>query len=159
MTGRGELATALRDTTLALSTTSSVGTEFFVAPGLVLTCAHVVGNVSSALGSSLPTVRGLWRDQPLELQVVPEWFLPKDDGGPDLALLRIVGEVTHPVAAMAGIAEPGDDLWAYGYPDGCTEPGTRWPLPWRALHSVSTAQSFIAQRTVAPSEASAVRLR
>ena len=117
-------AAALRNATVALSTGASVGTGFFVAPNLVLTCAHVTGDVSAATPpSELRPVQGSWRGQSFELQIVPEWLLPKDDGGPDLALLRVLGEVTHPVACVAGAAEPGDELWAYGYPDGSYRAG------------------------------------
>jgi Trypsin-like peptidase domain/NACHT domain len=121
---RGQLSSALRDTTVALSTETSVGTGFFVAPNLVLTCAHVVGNASAATpASGRRVVQGAWRGQVLQLEVVPEWLLPKSNGGPDLALLRVLGEITYPVACVAESAEPGDELWAYGYPDGTYRAG------------------------------------
>lgn len=123
--GWSRLGEALADTTVAISTASLRGTGFFVAPRLVLTCAHVLGDVreSAALGGP-PAVTGTWRNRPLVLQVVPGWVLPADGGGPDLALLRVSGEAAaHPVACLAGAAEPGDELWAYGYPDGAYRAG------------------------------------
>lgn len=39
-------------------------------------------------------------------------------GGPDLALLCVTEELDHPVACLATQVEPGDELWAYGHPDG-----------------------------------------
>ena len=120
---RGQLVRALRDATVALSTKTKVGTGLFVAPGLVLTCAHVVADVLESPSGSAPAaeprrVLGEWQERPLQLELVPQWFRPGDDGGPDLALLRVRGDVPHPIACVAEAAEPGDELWAYGYPDG-----------------------------------------
>jgi Trypsin-like peptidase domain/NACHT domain len=120
---REQLVTALRDATVALSAGTKVGTGLFIASGLVLTCAHVVEEVigstpSTAHSGGSRLVQGEWRKQPVTLEVLSEWFRPKEDGGPDLALLRVRGELAHPVACLSGTAEPGDELWAYGYPDG-----------------------------------------
>jgi hypothetical protein len=111
---RSRLADALRATTLALSTPDATGTGFCVAPGLVLTCAHVLAGPGR-----LPpdVVRAEWNGAEFNLAVVPQWFRPAWDGGPDLALLRL-GEVDLPIACLSPMIDPGDDLWTFGYPAG-----------------------------------------
>ena len=90
----------MRDVTVALAAGTKVGTGLFVAPGLVLTCAHVVNEAAEATSphtsSSTPRlVHGEWREQPITLKVVPEWYHPyePETGGPDLALLQVEGEL------------------------------------------------------------------
>ncbi|MCX5364401.1 trypsin-like peptidase domain-containing protein [Streptomyces sp. NBC_00124] len=113
---RSALVDALPDAVLALvGADGAEGTGFFVAPDLVLTCAHVVG-----AGGAPAEVAARWRGQDLTLTVVPEWFRPPgaDGSGPDLALLRVPESLDHPVVCLATAMEPGDELWAYGHPQG-----------------------------------------
>jgi Trypsin-like peptidase domain len=127
---RGPLAAALRDVTVALTAGTKVGTGLFVAPRLVLTCAHVVEQVAAGFSSSTLRngplmVTGEWRSQPLPLEVVLDWYRPDRPvgSGPDLALLQVRGELAHPVACLSGSAEPGDELWVHGYPEGAFRKG------------------------------------
>lgn len=131
---REQLVAAVRDVTVALGAGTGVGTGLFVAPGLVLTCAHVVKDLaeeaakttsSPAIPGKPRTVQGEWREQPITLKVVPEWYhsYQPETGGPDLALLLVEGELSHPVACLSGSAAPGDELWAYGYPEGAYRKG------------------------------------
>lgn len=114
--GRAALAEALRAATVMVSADDRIGTGFFVAPGQVLTCAHVV----TAPGSEPPEhVVGQWGDREFKLAVTPSGFLPEHD----LALLKVVGELDHPVACLAEQMEPGDELWAYGHPGGAYRQG------------------------------------
>ncbi|NGO12516.1 hypothetical protein G5C60_34135 [Streptomyces sp. HC44] len=111
---RSALVDALPDAVLALTGADGAeGTGFFVAPGLVLTCAHVIGSADAQ-------VAACWRGQDLTLGVVAEWFLPPGPAGsgPDLALLRAPEGLDHPVVCLAEAMEPGDELWAYGHPQG-----------------------------------------
>lgn len=113
---RSALVDALPDAVLAIvGTDGAEGTGFFVAPGLVLTCAHVVGAVATQV-----EVAARWRGRDLTLTVVPEWVRPSgaDGSGPDLALLRVPESPEHPVVCLAPVMEPGDELWAYGHPQG-----------------------------------------
>ena len=112
---------ALRATTLALSTPDAAGTGFCVGPRLVLTCAHVLAEA----GQPPPdVVRAEWNGTEFDLAVVPQWFRPASDGGPDLALLRL-GDVDLPlpVACLSPMIDPGDDLWTFGYPTGSYRKG------------------------------------
>jgi len=59
----------------------TIGTGFFVAPGLILTCAHVVKKAKS---EELP-INIHWKDQDYPVQV--KSLLP--DTYPDLALLSV----------------------------------------------------------------------
>ena len=111
---RSRLVDALRATTVALSTPDAAGTGFCVAPGLVLTCAHVLADH----GQQPPeVVRAEWNGAEFDLTVEPKWFRPISKGGPDLALLRL-DEIDLPVACLSPMIDPGDDLWTFGYPAG-----------------------------------------
>lgn len=113
--GREALAEALRATTVMMSAPGRIGTGFFVAAGQILTCAHVIASP----GHDPPArVAGQWADAPLELEVTE--FRPDYD----LALLTVTaGPANHPVACLAAPMEPGDELWAYGHPDGAYRRG------------------------------------
>ena len=119
MDGRGLLEQRLRAATVALATGGRVGTGFFVAPDLVLTCAHVVTGDGEP-----PDVVSIepGRDRPAErLTVVDGSFLPAPAGGPDLVLLR--AERDHPYVVLSAAVEPGDELWSFGYPEGSYRAG------------------------------------
>ncbi|WP_331736515.1 trypsin-like peptidase domain-containing protein (plasmid) [Streptomyces canus] len=116
---RSPLVTTLPETVVELvGADGAMGTAFFIAPGLVLTCAHV-------LGASDCSFRARWGDTELELFAPAEWYRPQltDGSGPDLALLRVTGELDHPVAVLADAVEPGDELWGFGHPQGAYREG------------------------------------
>ena len=85
------------------------GTGFFVAPGFILTCAHVVENAHSSkmavsvqwAGQSYIAKIGRFRDKPY----------------PDLALLKIDDLTNHPCVYLHQEVRVGDDLYSYGYTD------------------------------------------
>ena len=85
-----------------------------MAAGQVLTCAHVVVGPTREPPERLA---GQWGDADLDLEVLQ--FRPDHD----LALLKVVGELVHPVACLATQIEPGDELWTYGHPDGAYHRG------------------------------------
>lgn len=95
----------------------SVGTGFFVAPGLVLTCAHVV-RAGDRVGARCGGLD-------LELFADPRWYHPKgpDGEGPDLALLQAPEGLDHPVVCLAAEVVPGDELWSFGHPQGSYRAG------------------------------------
>lgn len=86
----------------------SQGTGFFVAPGLILTCAHVV---ESAHKNNTP-VEISWNGQTMAAQI--QDF--RDVSYSDLALLQ-VNLPEHPCVLLRGGAEPFSRLYSYGYPD------------------------------------------
>ena len=81
-----------------------LGTGFFVAPGLLLTCAHVV---ALAQGQPLELV---WQTQKLKVVEIRQAPHPTAD----LALLR-VALTQHPCVLLQGEAEPSNNLYSYGY--------------------------------------------
>ncbi|WP_248963371.1 serine protease [Sphaerisporangium perillae] len=116
MTGdRSRLREAFCASTLALGRRGQEGTGFFIAPGLVLTCAHVLAPADRPLPAA---VEAVWGERMLDLEVMPGRVRPEAGGGPDLALLRTPRDLDHPFVSLSDAAEPGDELWIYGYPRG-----------------------------------------
>lgn len=91
-----------------ITSKSGQGTGFFVAPGLVLTCKHVIGN---SLTPPSP-IDILWQGQTFPTTL---YALPKTTAL-DLALLQ-VNISHHPSVLLHGGAEPFSKLYSYGYPD------------------------------------------
>lgn len=85
------------------------GTGFFVAPGLILACAHVVENAQR----SKTSVSVRWADQSYTAKI--ERFLDKPY--PDLALLKVDNLVNHPCVYLHEKVQAGDNLYSYGYTD------------------------------------------
>jgi CHASE2 domain-containing sensor protein len=86
------------------------GTGFFVAPRLILTCAHVV----KALEDKKAKIR--WQDQENFAEAEIEQIHPSVD----LALLRVT--TTHeavdiPCVYLDESLQTGDELYLFGYPD------------------------------------------
>ncbi|HHP7246112.1 MAG TPA: trypsin-like peptidase domain-containing protein, partial [Elainellaceae cyanobacterium] len=90
--------------TVRIETDRERGTGFFVAPGLVLTCEHVVKGVE------VGQLRLRWGD------VEPQVTAVDADEALDLALLTLES-MEHPCVKLAGEVTPGDRLYSYGYPD------------------------------------------
>jgi hypothetical protein len=87
----------------------SSGTGFFVSPGFVITCSHVVNSPSVERGN---TISIIWNqvDYPAEvLNRLPEEY-------PDLALLRVT-LLEHPCVYLDESLEVGTKLYIYGHPD------------------------------------------
>lgn len=91
-----------------ITSKSGQGSGFFVAPGLVLTCKHVIGN-SLTLPSSIDIS---WQGQTFAATL---YALPATNIL-DLALLQ-VNIPQHPCVLLHGGAEPFSQLYSYGYPD------------------------------------------
>lgn len=101
------------------------GSGFFVAPGFVVTCAHVVPAPGTAV-----IVR--WDDQDLAATV--DTTFPADGVGggdyhpfPDLALLRLGNRVPdHPCVRLAeAVPAPGETVTAAGFTTATPSEGTR----------------------------------
>lgn len=112
------------------------GTGFFVAPGLILTCAHLFWK-DGAISTKV-----IWHEQIGQAQV--HSLRPREtSSGPDLALLEVTWcapapasaptaaalplpvspttedqPVIHPCVMLADDANPEDEFVAYGHPDG-----------------------------------------
>ncbi len=110
----------LRDCSVRIVTAGSSGTGAFVAPGLVLTCAHVIASAREAAGP----LRVRWSRCELDAEIVDYHAGPF----PDLALLRVrhgkhpcVPLSGHPCVLLDPTVELGDSLYAFGFTD--EEPG------------------------------------
>lgn len=87
------------------------GTGFFVAPGLILTCAHVVKS------ASVQAIKVCWRRQTdfAIATVDRNHFLLAPY---DIALLRFKPVVSDlPIAPLDKDIRPDDSIYTYGYPD------------------------------------------
>jgi hypothetical protein len=102
-----QLYELLRQCTLRIAIsgrTGHVGTGFFVAPGLILTCAHVIKDRQSG------SIEVSWNGKSYPAQ------LTKYEPDPDLALLSIDLK-EHPCVLLDEAATPFDSLYSYGYTD------------------------------------------
>jgi vWA-MoxR associated protein C-terminal domain/Trypsin-like peptidase domain len=97
----------LRRCTVKITVPDGWGTGFFVAPGLVLTCAHVMQR-------STGQVQLWWQNQSLDATV--ERSLPEPY---DLALLRVVvpTDLNPPCVKLNEEVQSRDPLYLFGYPD------------------------------------------
>ncbi|TXK34656.1 serine protease [Nonomuraea sp. C10] len=107
------LPLALQRATVSLSSQAGTGTGFFVAPRVVLTCAHVVSGEDGV-------VRGEWQGSHLDLRLDDR---SRGDKPPDLAALHLQTPADHPFVALAPSVSLGDDLWSWGYPMGSYSSG------------------------------------
>jgi hypothetical protein len=106
----------LRQCTVRLVTPArKFGTGFFVGPGSILTCAHVVCDprgraqaveVESEAGKEEGRVEALVPDP-----------CPAEDNFPDLALVRIA-RMEHPCVRLDPTFAVGDLFYTFGYPEG-----------------------------------------
>jgi hypothetical protein len=91
------------------------GSGFFVAPGRVVTCAHVIqphGSTSSVAAADLSI-----HDYDLKVHVVEAVFRLWPDEDPDLAILTVRAGTDHPSVLLdAERILTGDALRTYGYP-------------------------------------------
>jgi hypothetical protein len=95
--------------TARLSIPGESGTGFFVATGLILTCAHVVGNVQSDEIS----VTVEWGDHRGTAKIDRLYPAPY----PDLALLKLENTPsTRPCVFLHEAVRTDDHLYSYGYP-------------------------------------------
>lgn len=91
-------------------------TGFFVAPGIVVTCAHVLADTRARLPAN---VSGrLASGRLISLETVPEWYLRAEPGGLDLAFLRAPDADDVPHVLLSGVLSLRDPMWAYGHPAG-----------------------------------------
>ena len=91
-----------------------IGTGFFVAPSLLLTCKYVVQNKN---GDYAQQVQIRWQKQEYKARI---YQFPKGDLAlskhHDLALLELVGDnFNHPCVYLGTQINPGNSLFSYGY--------------------------------------------
>ena len=104
-----ELISLLQRCTARLSIPGESGTGFFVAPGLILTCAHVVEKVQNDGNSVIVE----WECQTYTAKILHLLSKPY----PDLAILKLEkSPSTHPCVVLHEAVRTDDHLYSYGYP-------------------------------------------
>ena len=95
--------------TVKLTVRGGHGTGFFVAPGLILTCAHVVKEAGTT------PIKVRWQHQHDFAEATIERSLPDSD----IALLRCSPppNTNVPCVLLDTAVEPRDPLYLFGYPD------------------------------------------
>lgn len=95
--------------TVKIRTRGGDGTGFFVAPGLIITCAHVVKETNGKL------IKICWQNQGNFTEAMIEQLIEECD----IALLRFnpAQEINLPCVALDNSVEPRDELYMFGYPD------------------------------------------
>jgi hypothetical protein len=113
-----QLLELLRQCTVKLVVPGGHGTGFFVAPGMVLTCAHVVATAQKSGG----TVTAHWKGQSYSATI--QRFLSEMHPDlkleyPDLALLKTdaLTNANHPCVYLHPEAHLEDRIYSYGYTD------------------------------------------
>lgn len=112
---RAELTESLRAVTIPLVAPSgTVGTGFFVAPGIVITCAHVITERETRRIADV--VRSVATDHlpAIELRVLSESYHANEPDSRDLVLLQAAEDITAAHAVLHPAANPEDSLWAFG---------------------------------------------
>jgi hypothetical protein len=113
-----QLLELLRQCTVKMVVPSGHGTGFFVAQGIVLTCAHVVASVQRSEGAV--TARWKGNSHPATIQqFLSEMHPDLKLEYPDLALLKIdaLSNANHPRVYLYPEAHLEDRIYSYGYTD------------------------------------------
>lgn len=103
----------LRRCTVRVSAETSTGTGFFVAPSLLVTCAHVVRTIAPGQEVQLE-----WEDvAPLPGRLTKKLPPSYTEGSfPDIALVQVEGDVPmHPCVLFGEDCQTRDPLYAWGY--------------------------------------------
>lgn len=104
MVQSSDLEALLRHCTVRVEQGQRQGTGFFVAPGLVVTCAHVVETTDS----QSPAVTFSWQEQTYQAQLEKIY----DSSYPDLALLRTALQ-EHPCVYLHPAVSLDDPLYSF----------------------------------------------
>ena len=112
-------AEELREYTVRLKAKGKSGTGFWVAPGLILTCAHVVTDGDSR--QVITPLKVYWQNEEYAASI---YNLPSNDQV-DLALIRLDNSIDKPIAdhlcvVLDASVNNGDSLYSYGYTDNYT---------------------------------------
>ncbi|MCL2928016.1 MAG: serine protease [Trichodesmium sp. MAG_R01] len=100
----GRLYELFRSCIVRIKTSKTFGTGFWVTPGHILTCVHVIEE------NDHDSIEIVWKQnnyQFTEINIFQD---------ADLALLKVEIE-SHPCVFLDEDALPGDELYSYGYPE------------------------------------------
>jgi tetratricopeptide (TPR) repeat protein len=100
----------LQKCTVRLNVAGRQGTGFFVAPGLVLTCAHVLGQFGSE------SIQVFWKETQQEYDAKIKGII--ENPNIDIALLSLIGNIQEHPCVYFDLLDPliGHNLYAFGYP-------------------------------------------
>lgn len=114
-----QLLDLLRRCTLKLTTSGGTGgTGFFVAPGTILTCAHVIQEENQAQDAI--TITAYWNHQSCIAsieKISTQYNSDLNLSYPDLALLRVNNFTGHPCVYLHDEVHLKDEVYSYGYTD------------------------------------------
>ncbi len=102
------------------------GSGFFVAPGVVVTCYHVLRLERLSSDEADPELSVVSGDRKYDVRDWREYSPTNED---DLAILRVEAADDHPCVLLDTGLRARDELHSYGFPDG--RPGGE-PTPIRA---------------------------
>ncbi|VEP18467.1 Serine protease [Hyella patelloides LEGE 07179] len=102
----------LRDYTVRIKAGSQSGTGFFVASGLILTCAHVVTEGDGR--KPITVIKVYWQNVEHNVNI----YKLRTNPQVDLALLKFEQPITeHPCVVLDASVNNGDKLYSFGYTD------------------------------------------
>ncbi|KAM3114079.1 trypsin-like peptidase domain-containing protein [Phormidesmis sp. 146-33] len=106
-----------RDCTVRIKTPQDQGTGFFVTPGQILTCKHILskGDKKDKKYVDKHEIEIFWKERRLKLREVEK----AEDL--DLALLKVDFEDGHPCVYLDRETQPTHPLYSYGYPRSSEE--------------------------------------
>ncbi|WP_071783234.1 trypsin-like peptidase domain-containing protein [Rubidibacter lacunae] len=106
-----EIYTLFYDCVVRVRSGSGQGTGFFVSPGRIMTCAHVIGCANP------DQVQTYWRQKELiPTRVDSQWQESGNEGNLDIAVLH-VAITEHPCVELDVDVLPRDRLHSFGYPE------------------------------------------
>ncbi|MFJ2241906.1 trypsin-like peptidase domain-containing protein, partial [Streptomyces sp. NPDC087859] len=132
----------------------TVGTGFFIAPGMVATCAHVVADSAESLPEVVHGQVGT-DGRAVRLRPVLEHYFRDPRVGFDLALLQLVPDENPiddvgPWVLFDGGLVDGDNVWAWGHPDGMFRGGQSVELAYQGPSRRDSAGPGVLSRLWGP---------
>jgi hypothetical protein len=101
-----DLYSIFRDCIVKVESDNSVGTGFFISPGIILTCSHVIDGENKD-----KAVQITWKGVQYSAFIVN---ITEVDY-PDLCVLSLKDKIDHPCVLLDEEIEVGDNVYTYGY--------------------------------------------
>ena len=95
----------VQDAVVCLRCGREIGTDFFVLPGLIASCYHVVKSFESS------DLKITWKQKTLKLKKI---HIPENTSNPDLVLLE-VDETEHPVLPIEPSNSANNEVYSFGF--------------------------------------------
>lgn len=139
----------VRHATVALTASGDqrgprLGTGFFLAPGVVATCAHVLAGLGEPLPARIES-HLVALDRQVRLTCDPDDHFRDASTGLDIALLRVADDVdvsdVLPVL-MSPVMQIGDAMWTFGHPDTAFRAGQSATFTYQGVSRRSLGEVF-----------------